>query len=926
MNIPLSPEKFTTKPLTLAAYASDASFYHLTPKVVCFPENEEDIISIFKYARESNTPLAFRAGGTSLSGQAITDGILVDIRKHWRNARVEKQGDVVFFQPGVIGIALNIMLNSHKAKIGPDPASIGSAMMGGILANNSSGMCCGVKHNAYHTLESLSFILPDGQQFDTNKEEDYENFNKNCSLLANDLLSIKAEVTDNPTLLATIRRKYKTKNTVGYALNAFLDYTHPLDIFAHLLVGSEGTLAFIANARLKTLPSLPYRATGMLYFADIFNACKSIDDLKNIGAEALELMDRAALKAVAHLPGAPEAIQTLPLNAAALLCEFQAATKDALEQKMQHALPILQSLKLLFAPALTQLPAEQALLWKLRKGMFPAVGAVRAQGTTVILEDIAFPLQNLGKGILALHQLFSKYHYDNAIIFGHAKDGNIHFVITQAFDSPELINRYDHFLREMVDIVLSLEGSLKAEHGTGRNMAPFVAAEWGGAAFDIMKRLKARVDPQHILNPGVIINHNDAAHIQHLKQLPIVDNTVDKCIECGFCEPLCPSKDFTTTPRQRIVLERAMANLRLRNDRSGLKAIEKDMKFDVEDSCATDGMCAEACPVQINTGDLVKKLRANRHSPLSKSIAVSIARNFNMATALVSASLRLANMIGDNVMIKLSTRLHTLNTAIPQWMPGIRKSKVVTQDASRDGDIVYFQTCISRTMGAYKGVTLDVGEAVTILCQRAALKLVIPDDIEGLCCSQPFSSKGYNTAHEYMVEKSINALYKASNSGALPIFVDMSTCSYAFGQMKDFSGCESVVDKYNKLQFIDILDLLNEHILPHIAITSKQASIILHPTCSMIKAGKMIQMNTVAHHFADKVIIPEGFGCCGMAGDRGMLVPGLTSTATKTEALSVINSDANGFYSTATTCELAMQKATNKPYQSLLLLAELCTR
>ena len=191
--------------------------------------------------------------------------------------------------------------------------------------------------------------------------------------------------------------------------------------------------------------------------------------------------------------------------------------------------------------------------------MFPVGRRGAKRGTSVIFEDIAVPTDVLAPAALDLQALFRKHRYEDGIIFGHAKDGNLHFVISQSFNDAAAIRQYEAFNLDLVEMVVGkYDGSLKAEHGTGRNMAPFVEAEWGGAAFEIMVRVKSLVDPGGLLNPGVLVNHDPDAHIKDLKSLPEVEEEVDKCIECGFCESLCPSRDLTLTPRQRIVVRRAM--------------------------------------------------------------------------------------------------------------------------------------------------------------------------------------------------------------------------------------------------------------------------------------------------------------------------------------------------------------------------------
>ena len=584
--------------IDLISFASDAGFYHLVPKAVVQPVSEAEIISLFQFSQQYKIPLVFRTGGTSLSGQSITDGILVDLSQHWNKINIEDSGNAIRVQPGITGAMVNAYLNKYKRKIGPDPSSISAAMMGGILSNNASGMCCGVKLNSYHTTKHIRFILPEGKTFSTENQSGYIRFEKECIELFNSLKDIKNEISLNEVLYNKIRKKYQTKNTVGYSLNAFIDHQHPLDILAHLLIGAEGTLAFIAEAVLQTVPDYPFKSTALLYFPNIYAACQAIVPLTNAGAAMVELMDRASLRAVENLADMPAIVKTLPETAAALLIEFQENTIGELEERVNKFLLSTSELSLYNAPIFTNDPAEQDFLWKVRKGLFPAVGAVRASGTTVILEDIAFPVEKLGDAILDLQELFRKYHYFNAIIFGHAKDGNIHFVVTQSFNTQQEIIRYDLFMREVITLVIEkYNGTLKAEHGTGRNMAPFVETEWGGDAYEIMKKIKQAIDPQMLLNPGVIINEDKNVHIKNLKELPSVEEEVDKCIECGYCEHKCPSRDITATPRRRIVIRRALKKLEVKGDTANYKLLLNQYQYDVLDTCAVDGLCATACPL-----------------------------------------------------------------------------------------------------------------------------------------------------------------------------------------------------------------------------------------------------------------------------------------------------------------------------------------
>ncbi len=556
----VAPSRILTRPIDLIAFASDASFYRLIPKAIVLAEGIAEIQALFRFSHERKIPITFRTAGTSLSGQAVSDGILVEVARHWKGLTVEDNGRKVRVQPGVIGGYANSVLRPYGVKIGPDPASISTCMIGGILSNNSSGMCCGVSQNAYHTLDSLTFVLPSGTVINTADARSDEDFRAKEPRLVEGLLELKRQIESNPALYQRVRAKYRTKNTTGYSLNAFIDFERPIDIFEHVMIGSEGTLAFIAEAVLNTVPDLPVKYTGLLLFPTLHDAAAAIVPLRDAGAAALEIMDRPSLRSVEDQPGIPASIRKLPGEAAGLLVEFQAANEADRAELESVARYAIDGLKLLEAPLFTHQAAEQAALWKIRAGMFPSVGAVRKSGTTVIIEDVAFAIQHLADACVDLQKLFLKHGYDNGIIFGHAKDGNLHFVITPSLNDQKAVDQYARFLDDLIKLVVErYDGALKAEHGTGRNMAPFVEAEWGGDAYRIMKRLKELADPESLLNPGVIINSDPKGHLADLKRMPVVEDEVDKCIECGYCEPKCPSRNLTTTPRQRIVVRQRNA-------------------------------------------------------------------------------------------------------------------------------------------------------------------------------------------------------------------------------------------------------------------------------------------------------------------------------------------------------------------------------
>lgn len=928
--------RILTRPIDRIAFASDASFYRLIPRAVVQPVNTDEVRRLFRYSHERNIPLTFRSAGTSLSGQAITDGILVDVGRFFRGAQVEQQGRLFRAQPGVIGQQANRMLKVYGRKIGPDPASITAAQLGGILSNNASGMCCGVAQNAYHTLRSLTFLLPSGTEVNTADPDADRLFRRQEPGLAAGLLELKEQVENDPKLSARIREKYRLKNTTGYSLNAFLDYSSPIEIFSHLLVGAEGTLAFIAEAVLETVPDLPMKSTSLLLFPDLHAASDAILPLREAGAAALELMDRASLRSVENKPGILAGIRNLPPGAAALLVEFQTENAAATEEITARAQAAVARLKLLEKAEFTTDPAKQERLWHIRKGLFPSVGAIRGKGTTVIIEDIVVPLDHLADAAVDLTGLFEKHGYTNAIIFGHGKDGNLHFVISQGFNSESERRQYREFIEDVVELVVHKhQGALKAEHGTGRNMAPFVETEWGPEAYAIMKRLKQLGDPRNLLNPGVILNPDPQAHLADLKAMPVVEEEIDKCIECGYCEPKCPSRDLTLTPRQRIAVRREMQRLKERGaSNSARDALNRDFPYMVLDTCAVDGLCATACPVNIDTGKLTKRFRQLRHTALANRIAVVLARNFKYMESSARIALRTGHLVQsifgvacmngitrgiDNASRKL------MDEPFWQWdanMPRPRR-ETLPKRLNRDMDAVYFPACISRIMGPLPGEP-EEGSVIQVLldiADRAGIKVCVPADIVGSCCGVPFSSKGFEAAHHDAVDHVIDNLFRWSNGGQLAIVVDTSPCTYGLKTARPYLSPENQ-QRFDKLTILDSIEFVHDHLLPRLPIHRKVHSVALHPVCSAEKMALTKKLVQICNICSDSVLVPPDAGCCAFAGDRGFLFPELTESATTIEGAQAKLKAHNGYYSSSRTCEIGMTRATGKTYRSYLHLVD----
>jgi D-lactate dehydrogenase len=910
--------------LRLLAYGTDASFYRLVPKLVIRANFENEIQHILKICSTKNISVTFRAAGTSLSGQAVSDSVLILIDQGWKKSRILQNGEKISLQPGVIGRFANKLLAPLGKKIGPDPASINAAMIGGIAANNASGMCCGTAQNSYKTLSSMRIIFFDGTLLDTGDDSSIRFFQAKFSDFLKSVTALKDSVQQNKILSDKISQKFKMKNTTGYSLNALVDFDEPIEIIQHLMIGSEGTLGFISEITYNTVPDYPNKATSLMVFVNIETACKAVVILKKCPVEAVELMDRASLRSVEQKQGMPTFLKELDNTSAALLVETRSDSPAGLEENISFIAKALEKLSTLFPVHFTQDVGEFTRLWNIRKGLFPSVGAMRETGTTVIIEDVAFPVNRLAEATLQLQELFVKYNYSDAIIFGHALDGNLHFVFKQDFSKQEEIKRYQNFVNDVTKMVVEkYNGSLKAEHGTGRNMAPFVEMEWGHEAYELLKEIKNIFDPNNILNPGVVINNDPFIHIKNLKPLAPANPIIDKCIECGFCEPHCVSNTLTLSARQRIVAFREISRLKVSGETPfRLAQLLDDYEYLGNQTCATDGLCAMGCPVDIDTGKLIKELRFDSHSRLSNWTARRLANNMALVTAMARFGLNLVhamhNILGDKTFGGI-TKFFFKTSAhkIPLWNPamprGARKIKIENVN-ERKNRVVYFPSCITRSMGISKDYAekMDVMRKTISVLQKAGYEIIYPDNLNSLCCGMAFSSKGFKQQGDQKAQELEQALLMATNNGELSVLFDMSPCLYRMKETLD-----------SKLRLYGPIEFTLEFLRDRLKFQQLSKTIAIHTVCSAKKMGLEEKFLQLAKMCADKVIVPEN-NCCGFAGDRGFSFPELNAHGLDNLKTQLPQKCEYG-YSTSRTCEIGLTNNSGMSYKSILYLVDEAT-
>lgn len=906
------------------AIAHDASHYLLTPQAVVAPTGADQISRLLRVSEASGVALTFRSGGTSLSGQASASGVLVDTRRNFRGIEVLDKGLRVRVQPGATVRQVNARLSPYKRKLGPDPASESACTIGGVVANNSSGMACGTESNSYQTLESVILVLPSGSTIDTaDADAELQLRNLEPELYVG-LLNLRDRVRSNPDSMLRIKKLYSIKNTMGYGLNSFVDYDSAIDILTHLIIGSEGTLAFVAEATFRTVPDLAHLATGLLVFDNLAAATGALPDLVAAGFATIELLDATSLRVAQRDPQAIDSLRELKvLGHSALLVEHRAPTPESLAEQVDGSRTLLSSLSVSSGAVLSRDPKIRAALWHIRKGLYATVAGNRPSGTSALLEDIAVPLSSLLETCESLIELFDKHGYEDSVIFGHAKDSNIHFMLNERFSETSKLDRYVAFTEDMVNLVLSNDGTLKAEHGTGRIMAPFVRRQYGDELYEVMMQVKGLCDPLGLLNPGILINDDPTVHISNLKITPTVEKEVDRCVECGYCEPVCPSKDLTLTPRQRIVLRREIADAEERGDVSLVRTLEKEYDYDGIDTCAVDGMCQTACPVLIDTGDLVRRLRAEKRTSIEQSGWKLAAKRWEGTTRLGGFALTAVKKLPAPLISGGATLARNIfgPEAVPLWEKDLPRGGTPRRaQANPNARAVYFSACIGTMFGPVEG-SRGVSFAFLALCERAGVEIMIPEGIGNMCCGTPWKSKGLTEGYDQMRDLVLPALWEASLHGQLPVVCDAASCTEGLEKL-----IGNVDSRFPGLRIVDAIEFVDENVLELLTVNHPVASIALHPTCSSVHLGTNEALSRIAQSISEDVVVPNDWGCCAFAGDRGMLHPELTASATAEEALAVEEREFAVYASTNRTCELGMTRATGRQYQHLLEALERATR
>ena len=882
-------DRVYTDRLRRYAYGVDASCYSYLPKVVVKAENESEVRRLIRLCQQCGTPFTFRAAGSSLSGQCSSEDVLIVCNDGFKKMEVIDDGKALRCECGVIGSDANDLLKPYNRKIGPDPATLATALVGGILNNNSSGMCCGTAQNSYKTIRSIRVVLLDGSILDTSDKKSIDQFLKEKPQMVEDILQLRKEILADEELTHLIHHKYKIKNTTGYGLNSLVDFEDIIDIINHLFIGSEGTLGFVSEIVYNTVEDVPHKGCGLMFFSTLNDASLAVVALANMGREkvvAAEMMDYQSLKAVQTLENVPDFVREVPEGTSAILFQTESYSKETVDENLAFIKEQLKDIPTAIPSLYSQDPKEYDSWWAIRKG-----------------------------------ELFHKYDFvDGGVIFGHALSGNVHFNITPDFSDPKDTKNFGDLVKEMSERVSGFGGSLKAEHGTGRMVAPFIEMEWGRKAYEINRRIKAIFDPTRILNPDVMITDDPDVYKKNLKAQCVIDDAFTICMECGFCEKNCPSRNLTLTPRQRIALLRETKRLENEGNFAVANELKKGYEYFGVETCAACSMCKGLCPLSIDTAQIALSMR--RINPPAPGLAKKIYDNFSSTLEMCRAGVSLEGIAGaiitQKAISKITEGLHGVTGVtpyVPKTTPKANRYKLKNRIKPTNFEkVVYFSTCANRAFRQNQGYDdqRSLQQVVESLCNKAQIDIIYPEHIENLCCGLSFEN--YDDVHERAVKDLHDALMKASQNGKYPIVIDHSACfNHAFKHMPD-------------LEINDISEFLCKFVVSRLDITKCDERVIVHKQCKIKVLGKSQYIEDLARLCSDHVFNIKSFACDGFAGQKGFFTPELNKVATKDLASEVAEYGATLGVSSSSTCEIGLGESGGIPFVSVAYLLDRCSK
>jgi len=914
-------------------YATDASAYQEKPLAVAIPTSVDDLKKLISFAKTNHTSIIPRTAGTSLAGQVVGNGIVVDVSKNFTKIiELNKEAHWVRVQPGVIRDELNMFLKPHGLYFGPETSTANRAMMGGMVGNNSCGSNSIVYRSTREHLLEVNALLSDGSEA-IFKTVGLDEFHEKCegnnleSAVYKNVRSLLSNYDNQQEIRNQFPKKSVERRNTGYALDILLDtapfVTGKEDFnFCKLIAGSEGTLAFITEIKLNVVP-LPPPGSGLLcvHFNSIDDALRANLIALKYKPRASELIDHYILECTkGNIEQSKNRFFVKGDPAAVLVIEFSAPTHediletaDSCEREMRDA-GLGYHFPLLFGE-------DTKKIWSLRKAGLGLLGNMPGDEKAVpVIEDTAVDTNDLPTYIEDFNKILKKYGL-HSVHYAHAGSGELHLRPIINLKTAEGNHLFRIIAQEIADLVKKYKGSLSGEHGDGRLRGEFIKQMVGEKNYGLFKSIKHTWDPDNIFNPNKIVDTppmNTMLRYTPGQKTPVF-NTVfryhnqdvlqhaEQCNGTGDCRKthlsggtMCPSYMATKNEKDTT---RARANILREFLTSSTKMNRFDHKeiYDVMDLCLSCKACKSECPSNVDMAKLKAEFLQQYYDANGVPFRSKLIANFNKSAKLGSIAPviynwmvtkpAVSNMIKRFSGFALNRSMPTLyKTSLRKWF-GKRKKNSNGDDQTKNRKVYLF--CDEFTN--YNDT--QIGMKAILLLEKLGYEVMIPEHEES---GRAWMSKGLLRKAKVIANKNITIFSKIVTAEIPLIGIEPSAILTFRDEYIDLADDQNFAAAKALSKNVFIID---EFIAREIetgnikksSFTVEKRHIKLHGHCqqkALSSVASSVKMMSLPENYSVEVI-PSG--CCGMAGSFGyekehydlsmkigelVLFPAVRSTAT----------------------------------------------
>ncbi len=870
-------------PLSRSLYSTDASVYRIQPLGVVIPRNREDVIRAVAIAVRHRCPITMRGGGTSQAGQAIGDGLQIDISKYYgRVLEVNPEERWARVEPGIVLDELNAQLKAHGLRFAPDISTASRATIGGMMANNSAGARSVLYGKTIDHVLEQQVLFADGSiaWLRPLSAAELERESEGTTIAAAGYRVVRQLAEE---LRDEVERRYPKvlRRVGGYNLDEFTDPARPFNL-AKMMVGSEGTLGVVLEAKLKLVPLPKQKSVLAIQFHDLLEALEATPVILKHGPSAIEVMDKFILDHTKENPALHRQRQTfIEGDPGALLCvEFYADLAEELPPRMQAVEHDLRSRGLAYHFTHATDLATQGRIWGLRESALGLSMAMKGEDKSLsFVEDTAVAPERLRDFIERFMRIIRK-HETVAGVYAHASVGCLHVRPVVNMKTAAGVHKFESIANDVAGLVLEFGGALSGEHGDGLVRSPFMRKMFGPRLYEAFRVIKRTFDPLGVLNPGKIVDAPPL--LTNLRygagyRTPSFDThfdfgehggfgeAVEMCSGLGACRKkldgtMCPSYMATreeqhSTRGRANVLRLAMTG---KLDEGGLTSPEVKRALDL---CLECRACKAECPVGVDVARFKSEFLAAYWAKNGVPLRSRLLGDARKMAAIGSALAPVSNWIaGSGPARWINDRFLAIDARrpLPKWSSRTLEDWFSKRAPAADATALLFNDTFTNYYHP------EIGIAAAEVIESAGGPVGLAPNV---CCGRSQISQGLLSEARELAERNVEALYDLAERGMPLVFCEPSCLSAI---REDAPALLRGEMQRKALVIARVAKLFEEYAAGlDLPLRAGPSKILLHGHCHQKAMGLLASAKTLLGKIPNAEVVDLDAGCCGMAGSFG---------------------------------------------------------